>query len=109
MKSTDLLKAIKAVKMKKLLMDVHKVWMKVLPDLQTDAQHIADIKDAPKQRAYFMNLSKNMYALMKVSKTKTPTYYQFCPMANDGKGANWLSKDTAVKKPLLQFANTDLR
>jgi len=99
MKSADLLKAIKAVKMEKLSMDVHTVWMKVLPDLQADAQHIADTKDAPKQRAYFMNLSKNMYALMKVSKTEAPTYYQFCPMANDGKGANWLSKDNAIKNP----------
>jgi hypothetical protein len=40
-----------------------------------------------------------MYALMKVSKQETPTYYQFCPMANDGKGANWLSKENAVKNP----------
>jgi hypothetical protein len=24
-----------------------------------------------------------MYALIKVSKKKTPTYYQFCPMANN--------------------------
>jgi hypothetical protein len=46
-----------------------------------------------------MPLSENMYALIKVSKTETPTYYQFCPMANDGKGANWLSKENAVKNP----------
>ncbi len=99
MKSADLSKAIKAVKMEKLSMEVHTVWMKVLPDLQADAQRMADTKDAPKQRAYFMNVSKNMYALMKVSKTVAPVYYQFCPMANDGKGANWLSKDNAVKNP----------
>ena len=34
-----------------------------------------------------------------VSKNETPVYYQFCPMANDGKGANWLSKENAVKNP----------
>ena len=40
-----------------------------------------------------------MYQLMKVSKTKTPIYVQHCPMANDGKGANWLSKENQVKNP----------
>lgn len=44
-----------------------------------------------------MTLSKNIYALMKVSKYDEPVYYQFCPMANNGKGANWLSKDIAIK------------
>ena len=64
-----------------------------------DAEHIAETKDASHQRDHFMSLSKKMYALMKVSKQETQTYYQFCPMANDGKGANWLSKENAVKNP----------
>ena len=98
-KSANLLKAIKAVKMEKLTTEVHTVWMKVLGALQEDAQHIADTKDAAHQREYFMSLSKNVYALMKVSKYEQPVYYQFCPMANDGKGANWLSKENAVKNP----------
>lgn len=37
--------------------------------------------------------------LIKVSKQETPIYYQFCPMANNGKGANWLSKENVVKNP----------
>ena len=45
---------------------------------------------------------------MKISKQETPTYYQFCPMANDGKGANWLSKENAIKKSLLWFTNVEL-
>jgi hypothetical protein len=98
-KSTELLSAINAVKMDKLEMDVHMVWMKVVADLKKDAKNIADTKDASKQRDHFMNLSKNMYSLMKISKTDTPTYYQFCPMANDGKGANWLSKESTIKNP----------
>ena len=92
-------KAIADVKMDKLPMDVHMVWMKVLPALKEDAKRIADTKDATSQRATFMSLSKNMYALLKVAKTATPTYYQFCPMANAGKGANWLSKESDIKNP----------
>lgn len=98
-KAKELLTAINAVKMDKLTTEEHTVWMKVMKDLAFDAEHIADTKDASHQRDHFMSLSKNMYALMKVSKTETPTYYQFCPMANDGKGANWLSKENAVKNP----------
>lgn len=98
-KSKALLSAIDAVKMDKLEMDVHMVWMKVLTDLKADSKNIAAAKDIAKQRSLFISLSKNMYEMMKISKTATPTYYQFCPMANNGKGANWLSKESAVKNP----------
>ena len=98
-KSKALLSAIDAVKMDKLEMDVHMVWMKVLTDLKADSKNITAAKDVEKQRNLFISLSKNMYEVMKISKTETPTYYQFCPMANDGKGANWLSKESAVKNP----------
>lgn len=98
-KSKALLTSIKGVQMDKLSSEVHMVWMKILSDLQEDAAHIADTKDVSHQRDHFMSLSKNMYALMKVSKYEQPVYYQFCPMANDGKGANWLSKENAVKNP----------
>lgn len=40
-----------------------------------------------------------MYELIKVSKQEKPVYYQHCPMANKGKGANWLSKENAIKNP----------
>ena len=36
---------------------------------------------------------------MKASKLKNAIYYQHCPMANDGKGANWLSKEEEIKNP----------
>ncbi len=92
-------KAIADVKMDKLPMDVHMVWMKVLPSLKEDVKIISDTKDTKNQRATFVNLSKDMYTLLKVAKTETPTYYQFCPMANGGKGANWLSKESDIKNP----------
>jgi len=97
--SKELVAAINAVKMDKLEMDVHMVWMKVVNQINEDAAHIADTKDVKHQREHFMTLSNDIYALIKVSKNKTTVYYQFCPMANDGKGANWLSKEKAVRNP----------
>lgn len=98
-KSAALLLAVNAVKMDQLEMDVHMVWMKVLEDLKRDAKSIAETKEITAQRDHFMTLSKSIYALIKVSKNETAVYYQFCPMANDGKGANWLSKDNTIKNP----------
>lgn len=98
-KAKDLQTAINAVKMEKLSMDVHTVWMKVLNVLKEDAEHINSSKDMAHQRDHFMSLSENMYALIKMVKPSETVYYQFCPMANDGKGANWLSKESAIKNP----------
>lgn len=98
-KATALLTAINAVKMETLKAEEHTVWMKVLKSIKEDTEHIADTKEAKHQRDHFYTLSKDLYDVMKVSKQETPTYYQFCPMANDGKGANWLSKESAIKNP----------
>jgi copper chaperone CopZ len=91
--------SIDAVKMNELKMDVHMVWMKVMKNLKSDATAIANSKDTKKQRAAFDTLSENIYKLIKVSKTDSTVYLQHCPMANDGKGANWLSKENTVKNP----------
>lgn len=97
-KATELEKAIKAVEMTKLSTEEHNVWMKIMNNLTANTEKIAVFKDVAKQRETFALLSKDMYELAKVSKQETPVYYQHCPMYN-GKGANWLSKEAAVKNP----------
>jgi copper chaperone CopZ len=99
LKATLLAAKLNAIKMNDLAMDVHMVWMKVMKELGTDSKRIADSKKIDEQRKTLIPLTKNIYALMKVAKTETPTYYQFCPMANGGKGANWLSKEKEVENP----------
>ena len=60
---------------------------------------ISKSKDINIQRNHFTTLSKDIYSLIKVAKYEVPVYFQHCPMYNDGKGANWLSKENAVKNP----------
>jgi hypothetical protein len=98
-KASIMLTALDAVEMQKLKTEEHDVWMKVEKNLMTDAQQIKENKKPEQQREHFMSLSQNMYELIKVSKLAEPVYYQFCPMANDGKGANWLSKESVIKNP----------
>jgi len=95
----ELRSTINAVKMEKLATDEHTVWMKVMRSLKANTDLIATSSSIEKQRQAFMILSSNMYDLMKVSQQTAPVYYQHCPMYNDGKGANWLSKENAIKNP----------
>ncbi len=98
-KAKELVAVIKKVEMGKLTSEQHEVWMKVQSALTEDAEQISDTGDAKRQRDYFVTLSSAIYKLQKVSKTAAPVYYQFCPMANGGKGANWLSKEKPIKNP----------
>ena len=97
--SKTLLTAIQEVNMSELNTETHTQWMKVVNDLKDNAENISETKEITLQRDYFMSLSKNLYAVLKVSKSETTIYYQFCPMANKGKGANWLSLENKVKNP----------
>ncbi|MCL6462526.1 MAG: DUF3347 domain-containing protein [Flavobacterium micromati] len=98
-KAKLLVAALTNVKMKELSNEVHTVWMKVMKNVTADSKAIAGTSDIKTQRIHFTSLSKKMYDLMKVAKFESPVYYQFCPMANDGKGAHWLSKEKAIKNP----------
>ena len=95
----DILTALNAVKMNDLARDVHMIWMKEMNGLMAGAKNISETQDIKRQRELFIPFSKSMYELIKVAKYEIPVYLQFCPMANDGKGANWLSKENAVKNP----------
>lgn len=97
--SQTLLTAIQDVNMSELNSDTHAQWMKVVSELKEDSEHISETKEISHQREHFMSLSKNLYSVLKLSKSETPVYYQFCPMANKGKGANWLSLENKVKNP----------
>lgn len=94
-----LLTSISSVKMESMGAKQHSVWMEKEKNIKIHAQHIADSKDMAHQREQFSLLSKGMYAIIKESDSGTPVYWQNCPMYNDGKGANWLSKESSIRNP----------
>lgn len=95
----NLSKAIGDVDMKALSPALHTVWMKYEEKLDYDAIHIKGVTDTEHQREHFASLSANMYEVIKVAKPDYTVYYDHCPMYNNGKGANWLSKESAIKNP----------
>ncbi len=98
-KAAVLLASLNSVDMGKMKIEEHTAFMKVEKVLKADATIISTNKDVTAQRAAFSNLSNNVIAFIKVTKANETVYLQHCQMANDGKGADWLSKESAIKNP----------
>ncbi len=82
-----------------------KSYMDVADDLKENAEHIGD--NAGKldhQREHFVLLSKDLNDLIETFGTKQKLYQDFCPMANDNKGAMWISEIKEIKNPYLGAA-----
>ena len=82
--------------------DKKKKWDALSDDAQEMAQHIG--KNADKlahQIEHFDMLSKDMYDMVKTFGAGQTLYKDFCPMANDKKGATWLSETKEIKNPYM--------
>jgi hypothetical protein len=94
--------SINKLEMDKLSADQHEIWMQYESKLSYDAEHIKETDELDHQREHFTNLSVNMYKIVKALKINTTTiYYQFCPMANGGKGGYWLSENSEIHNPYM--------
>jgi len=72
------------------------------PEAKQAATHAAAVAKATTledQRVRFAVLSESLYRLTKAKAPSSTVYYQHCPMYNKGKGANWLSKEKAIRNP----------
>ncbi len=98
-KAKELLSALEAVNMDSMGEKEHNTFMKHLSGMKADANNIVNSKDLDKQREHFSSLSDKMYNLMKVAKPSYTVYLENCPMFNDGKGANWISKESTIRNP----------
>jgi Cu(I)/Ag(I) efflux system membrane fusion protein len=97
-------KAVKAqmakVDMGLLKGDAHLMWMDMMKPINSNLDKIIASSDVETQRLAFADLTDGIYKTVKMFKvTGINVYYQFCPMARDGKGANWLSLTSDIKNP----------
>ncbi len=85
----------------KLLKDSksHNLWMPILKELKTSSSKISSIADIKTQREHFISLSNNVTKSIEAFGVNKKIYKQFCPMANNDKGAFWLSTDENIKNP----------
>lgn len=91
------------VDMKSLSKEQMKSYMDIADDLKEHAEHIgANGGKIEHQREHFIIMSKDIADLIKTFGNGGQTLYKdFCPMANDGKGATWISEVKEIKNPYL--------
>lgn len=77
----------------------HQTWMRFLKEITSNVKLMEASTDIKKQRTAFIQLSSAMIQSVKAFGINKKIYNQFCPMANDNKGANWLSFQENIKNP----------
>ena len=85
----------------KLLADaaVHAHWMAVATEIKAAATSISNTSKIKEQRRYFKSLSSQLTTAVEVFGINEKVYHQFCPMADNNKGAYWLSREEKVLNP----------
>ena len=98
--SKKLLDKISKVEMKLLKSDeTHNHWMSLEKEIKMATVSISETSDIKEQRNHFKNLSIYLTNAIEVFGINEKVYSQFCPMANNNKGAYWLSKEEKVINP----------
>jgi Cu(I)/Ag(I) efflux system membrane fusion protein len=86
--------------MKLLTGDAHVKWMDLSGNLDKQIKQIISSDKIEDQRIAFSEFSNQVYKTVKTFGLMGKTvYYQFCPMAKNGKGAYWLSESQTIRNP----------
>jgi Cu(I)/Ag(I) efflux system membrane fusion protein len=85
----------------KLLTDnkAHSHWMSLAQELKASATSISETSEIKLQRDHFKHLSSHLGSAIQLFGVNEKVYNQFCPMADNNKGAFWLSKEEKVLNP----------
>lgn len=94
-----LVQEIKGFDKSLLTMKQKEVYDAHLPSIQQAATDIAATDQLAQQRTHFEVLSNHVYELTKSFGSGQTIYQDHCPMAFDGKGANWLSTSKEIRNP----------
>jgi Cu(I)/Ag(I) efflux system membrane fusion protein len=98
--ASDLKTTLDKVNMSAFTGESHDAWMSYSSDLKNALQHVQHLKTIEELRTTFQQVSEGMIDLTKAFNPLDQTLYvQFCPMADDNKGANWLSTEEEISNP----------
>lgn len=74
-------------------------WMKLEKELKYSTKSIIEVSNLEEQRNHFKYLSSHLSIAIQLYGVNEKVYNQFCPMANNNKGAYWLSKEEQILNP----------
>ena len=92
---------LKKTDMKLLESDEHMAWMDMLKMINFTLDKVLKGKNIDEKRIGFRDLSNNMTASIEsfgIKSDKT-LYLEYCPMADDNKGAYWISSNKEIQNP----------
>jgi Cu(I)/Ag(I) efflux system membrane fusion protein len=100
-KSIPLLnKSFEGIDMSLIKGEAHLYWMGEMPKIKKQLKQLNDAKNIANQRSEFALLSELLVQIVQVFGLSEDTLFiQYCPMALDNKGANWLSKEGTIQNP----------
>lgn len=79
----------------------HTAWMDSFEALTGYTSDIVSADNIEQARASFRNLSDELIDAVQTFGIEGVVYHQYCPMAFDNEGANWLSTDEQIQNPYL--------
>jgi Cu(I)/Ag(I) efflux system membrane fusion protein len=77
----------------------HSNWMSLEKEIKSSVSSISGTTDIKEQRSYFKHLSMYLISAIEIFGINEKVYSQFCPMADNDKGAYWLSREEKVLNP----------
>ena len=80
--------------------DAHLFWMEKLNVLEAHSKKIVELMEVELQRQQFDFLSQAIIGTVKAFGVPQDVFYvQHCPMANNDRGADWLSREKEIRNP----------
>ena len=77
----------------------HNHWMTIQKELKISANAIENDPEITTQRGHFKHLSAHMISSVNLFGVNQKVYSHFCPMADNNKGAYWLSLEKEIRNP----------
>ena len=103
--ATSFGESLKKVDMMLLKGDAHDYWMSQLEALNSHYETLLETDNIDAARTQFSFISQALINSIKVyglsSKQGQPLYVDYCPMALNNEGANWISVDAIIRNPFF--------
>ena len=97
---SNILKTVDGLNMALFTGESHNVWMGLSSDLKNTLQHVQHFKTLEEIRKAFQQVSNTIIGLeTSFNPNDEALYVMHCPMANNNKGADWVSTSKEVKNP----------
>ena len=97
----ETLQALEKVNMGLLTGKNHNAWMEQLTPIKNNLKGIVRMDGVEMKREHFRIVSDHLAKAIKAFgiERQEPVYIEFCPMANNNKGAIWISQYQEIKNP----------